>query len=154
MLSTEFWGLCWENRYLDHFQPSRLSWALWAFWVTLVHKYTDKALKIKFNISIFCKTRNYVSGLDPGDRQVLEYKYSGCDPPCLLDSSDGRWEMLTFVVGNICCVCLCLCLWVLSEEAFVPTTSNAWALQLSIRLIRYLFQLRLKLWVCVEKVGW
>ena len=30
------------------------------------------------------------SGLDPGDRQVLEQKYSGCDPPCLLDSSDGR----------------------------------------------------------------
>ena len=29
-------------------------------------------------------------GLDPGDRQVLEQKYNGCDPPCLLDSSDGR----------------------------------------------------------------
>ena len=75
--------------------------------VTLVHKYTNIALKIWLNI---LKTKNYVSGLDPGDRQVLEYKYSGCDPPCLLDSSDGRWEMLTFVVGNICCVCLCLCL--------------------------------------------
>ena len=24
------------------------------------------------------------------DRQALEQKYSGCDPPCLLDSSDGR----------------------------------------------------------------
>ena len=33
-----------------------------------------------------------ISGLDLGDRQVLEHKYSGCDPPCLLDSSDGRWE--------------------------------------------------------------
>ena len=22
---------------------------------------------------------------------MLEQKYSGCDPPCLLDSSDGRW---------------------------------------------------------------
>ena len=31
-----------------------------------------------------------ISGLDPGDRQVLEQKYAGCDPPCLLDSSDGR----------------------------------------------------------------
>ena len=31
-----------------------------------------------------------VPGLDPGDRQVLEHKYIGCDPPCLLDSSDGR----------------------------------------------------------------
>ena len=30
------------------------------------------------------------SGLDTGDRQVLEQKYQGSDPPCLLDSSDGR----------------------------------------------------------------
>merc|ERR1711892_66988 len=34
-----------------------------------------------------------ISGLDPGDRQVLEQKYSGCDPPCLLDSSDGRFVL-------------------------------------------------------------
>ena len=41
-----------------------------------------------------------MSGLDLGDRQVLEQKYSGCDPPCLLDSSDGRLEKyLDFVVG-------------------------------------------------------
>ena len=50
-----------------------------------------------------------ISGLDQGDRQVphlptpallttcshclqvLEQKYAGCDPPCLLDSSDGRY---------------------------------------------------------------
>ena len=32
------------------------------------------------------------AGLDPGDRQALEMRYSGCDPPCLLDSSDGRCE--------------------------------------------------------------
>ena len=31
-----------------------------------------------------------IAGLDIGDRQVLEQKYNGCDPPCLLDSSDGR----------------------------------------------------------------
>ena len=31
-------------------------------------------------------------GLDTGDRQVLEQKYKGSDPPCLLDSSDGRWD--------------------------------------------------------------
>jgi len=24
---------------------------------------------------------------------VLEHKYSGCDPPCLLDSSDGRFVL-------------------------------------------------------------
>jgi hypothetical protein len=29
-------------------------------------------------------------GLDPGDRQVLEQRFQGFDPPCLLDSSDGR----------------------------------------------------------------
>ena len=29
-------------------------------------------------------------GMDHGDRQVLEQKYNGYDPPCLLDSSDGR----------------------------------------------------------------
>ena len=29
-------------------------------------------------------------GLDQGDRQALEQRYTGCDPPCLLDSSDGR----------------------------------------------------------------
>ena len=34
-----------------------------------------------------------VAGLDIGDRQVLEQKYNGCDPPCLLDSSDGRLIM-------------------------------------------------------------
>merc|ERR1719500_1231451 len=34
-----------------------------------------------------------LSGLDLGDRQVLEQKYSGCDPPCLLDSSDGRFVL-------------------------------------------------------------
>ena len=39
-------------------------------------------------------------GLDPGDRQVLEQKYNGCDPPCLLDSSDGR--LLTSWTPHIC----------------------------------------------------
>ena len=40
-------------------------------------------------ITLHC-TVLYWPGLDLGDRQVLEQKYSGCDPPCLLDSSDGR----------------------------------------------------------------
>ena len=31
-----------------------------------------------------------VLGLDLGDRQVVEQRFAGCDPPCLLDSSDGR----------------------------------------------------------------
>jgi len=34
-----------------------------------------------------------ISGLDTGDRQILEHKYKGCDPPCLLDSSDGRFVL-------------------------------------------------------------
>jgi len=34
-----------------------------------------------------------ISGLDLGDRQVLEQRYAGCDPPCLLDSSDGRFVL-------------------------------------------------------------
>ena len=37
-------------------------------------------------------TDGMLSGLDLGDRQVLEQRFAGCDPPCLLDSSDGRWE--------------------------------------------------------------
>jgi len=34
-----------------------------------------------------------ISGLDHGDRQVLEHRYIGCDPPCMLDSSDGRFVL-------------------------------------------------------------
>ena len=41
------------------------------------------------------------AGLDPGDRQVLEQKYSGSDPPCLLDSSDGRWAGVGGVGGGV-----------------------------------------------------
>ena len=33
-----------------------------------------------------------ISGLDKGDRKVLQQKYSKHQPPCLLDTSDGRWE--------------------------------------------------------------
>jgi hypothetical protein len=32
----------------------------------------------------------YLAGLDTGDRQILEHRYASCEPPCLLDSSDGR----------------------------------------------------------------
>ena len=34
-----------------------------------------------------------LSGLDTGDRQALEQKYVDSDPPCLLDSSDGRFVL-------------------------------------------------------------
>ena len=44
---------------------------------------------LKTSLSFLIK-RLY-QGLDPGDRQVLEQKYSGSEPPCLLDTSDGRW---------------------------------------------------------------
>ena len=51
-----------------------------------------------------------ISGLDLGDRQALEQKYAGCDPPCLLDSSDGRWnnsESLSFQFDFTLCSGLC-----------------------------------------------
>ena len=44
---------------------------------------TPKAIFVQMKIPT-------LAGLDTGDRQALEQKYSGCDPPCLLDSSDGR----------------------------------------------------------------
>jgi len=56
-------------------------------WVMLIseqHRY--QGVSYKSDIIV-------VSGLDPGDRQVLEQKYNGCDPPCLLDSSDGRFVL-------------------------------------------------------------
>merc|ERR1719317_265430 len=31
-----------------------------------------------------------ISGLDVGDRKELEQLYHGCDPPCMLDTQDGR----------------------------------------------------------------
>ena len=30
------------------------------------------------------------AGLDVGDRKELEQLYHGCDPPCMLDTQDGR----------------------------------------------------------------
>ena len=31
-----------------------------------------------------------IFGLDIGDQEVIEQKYSDCLPPCLLDTQDGR----------------------------------------------------------------
>jgi len=62
------------------------------------HRY--QGVSYKSDISI-------ISGLDLGDRQVLEKKYSGCDPPCLLDSSDGRF-VLKGPIYNPCDVMNCL----------------------------------------------
>jgi len=56
----------------------------WVMVVSEQHRY--QGVSYKSDIIV-------ISGLDPGDRQVLEYKYSGCDPPCLLDSSDGRFVL-------------------------------------------------------------
>jgi len=56
-------------------------------WVMLIseqHRY--QGVSYKSDIIV-------LSGLDIGDRQVLEQKYNGCDPPCLLDSSDGRFVL-------------------------------------------------------------
>jgi len=56
----------------------------WILMISEQHRY--QGVSYKSDIIV-------ISGLDPGDRQVLEQKYSGCDPPCLLDSSDGRFVL-------------------------------------------------------------
>jgi len=56
----------------------------WIMMISEQHRY--QGVSYKSDIIV-------ISGLDPGDRQVLEQKYSGCDPPCLLDSSDGRFVL-------------------------------------------------------------
>lgn len=56
-------------------------------WVMLVseqHRY--QGVSYKSDVVI-------ISGLDPGDRAMLEQKYKSCDPPCLLDTSDGRFVL-------------------------------------------------------------
>merc|ERR1712013_708857 len=56
----------------------------WIMIISELHRY--QGVRYKSDITV-------ISGLDPGDRQVLEHKYIGCDPPCLLDSSDGRFVL-------------------------------------------------------------
>jgi len=56
----------------------------WVLLITEQHRF--QGVSYKSDIII-------ISGLDPGDRQVLEQKYSGYDPPCLLDSTDGRFVL-------------------------------------------------------------
>jgi len=56
----------------------------WVMMISELHRY--QGVSYKSDIIV-------ISGLDPGDRQALETKYKGCDPPCLLDSSDGRFVL-------------------------------------------------------------
>jgi len=56
----------------------------WILVISELHRY--QGVSYKSDIIV-------ISGLDTGDRQALEQKYSGCDPPCLLDSSDGRFVL-------------------------------------------------------------
>lgn len=56
----------------------------WVMMISEQHRYQGVGYKSDIIV---------LSGLDPGDRQVLEQKYSGYDPPCLLDSSDGRFVL-------------------------------------------------------------
>ena len=65
-----------------------------------------------------CVLNTGCAGLDPGDRQVLERKYIGCDPPCLLDSSDGRWGKRGKYFNLLRCSDLC---W-----KVLPTTPWMW----------------------------
>jgi len=64
-----------------HPAPGTQSWILV---ITELHRYQGVGYKSDIVV---------ISGLDPGDRQALEQKYSGHDPPCLLDSSDGRFVL-------------------------------------------------------------
>jgi len=56
----------------------------WIMMISELHRY--QGVSYKSDIIV-------ISGLDPGDRQALEMRYAGCDPPCLLDSSDGRFVL-------------------------------------------------------------
>ena len=53
----------------------------WLMIITEQHRYQEVSYKSDIIV---------ISGLDQGDRAVLEQKYSKYEPPCLLDSSDGR----------------------------------------------------------------
>ena len=67
----------------------------WILVISEQHRYQGVSYKsdiavisgrVSYKIFILAMTQ----GMDHGDRQVLEQKYNGYDPPCLLDSSDGR----------------------------------------------------------------
>ena len=60
----------------------------WLMIITEQHRY--QGVSYKSDIIV-------ISGLDKGDRKVLQQKYSKHQPPCLLDTSDGRWETLISV---------------------------------------------------------
>ena len=61
-------------------------------WFTLAELTGSQDDPSKRQSAALCLANALPPGLDPGDRQVLEQKYSGCDPTCLLDSSDGRYH--------------------------------------------------------------
>lgn len=56
----------------------------WILVITELHRYQGVGYKSDIVV---------ISGLDKGDRQALEQKYTNSDPPCLLDSSDGRFVL-------------------------------------------------------------
>ena len=72
----------------------------WVMMISELHRYQGVSYKSDIIVLsgdtlscvLLCIIVNIANiiGLDIGDRQALEQKYSGCDPPCLLDSSDGR----------------------------------------------------------------
>ena len=73
--------------------------ANWVMVVSEMHRYQGVSYKSDIivisglvfeNVPLISDHTSLFQGLDPGDRQVLEQKYSGSEPPCLLDTSDGR----------------------------------------------------------------
>ena len=72
---------------VDHLRASQISWSR----IQVRHcshiRYRETIISLRTNTALVS------SGLDTGDRQALEQKYVDSDPPCLLDSSDGRFVL-------------------------------------------------------------
>ena len=71
----------------------------WILVISELHRYQGVSYKSDIIVisggssSAPVLSHSYCPGLDTGDRQALEQKYSGMEPPCLLDSSDGRFVL-------------------------------------------------------------
>ena len=95
ILNKKFWAYL---LYSEEMSVSRN----WILVISEQHRY--QGVSYKSDIAVISGRVRYkifipavTQGMDHGDRQVLEQKYSGYDPPCLLDSSDGRWARKIFL---------------------------------------------------------
>ena len=61
--------------------------------VKMMEEKDRKESKSKKESDKFYTVPEYVfccPGVDTGDRQILEQQFAKCDPPCQVDSTDGR----------------------------------------------------------------